>query len=262
MNPLVFCPNSAFEGGVINILHAHLFNSPIQSLPGAFPQFHQLNNIYAQMKRHLNCPGLYNLYHADGNCLNKFFTGKVYHGHDLPIWINDPIRSDYRLMIVSDSPRRSDNEMYDSVNTIPQLSISSPFGTHSTYWRRGRNGIVPQVIQAIIEEAKANCNLDLSVYITDAYKLCDGKNYVSLNIIYKDILFEEIKHFRPHYIIALGNGAFNLLQKTIKKNTCISKTKIAIVKHPSKRNGGAVVKFQEDLTDILKPELCKEITKE
>ena len=261
MNPLLFCPNSAFKGGVINILHAHLFNSPIQSLPGAFPQFNQLNNIYAQMKRLLNCPGLYNLYHADGNCLNKFFTGKVYHGHDIPIWINDPIRSDYRLMIVSDSPRRSDNEMYDKSKTVSQLSISSPFGTHSTYWRRGRNGIVPQVVQAIIEKAKINCNLELSVYITDAYKLCNSNGYVSLNRnrVYIDILCKEIKLYNPNYIIALGNRANNLLYQTLKRCVCLSQIKHKMIPHPSRQTRES---FQSRIIEILKQELCKEITKE
>jgi uracil-DNA glycosylase len=261
MNPLIFCPNSAFEGGVINILHTHLFNSPIQSLPGAFPQFHQINNIYAQMRRLLNCSGLYNLYLADGNCLNKYFTGKVFYGHDLPIWLNDPIRNDYRLMIVSECPRRGDNEMYDKSKTVSQLSISSPFGTHSTYWRRGRNGIVPQVVQAIIEKAKTTCNIELAVYFTDAYKLCNRNDYVSLyrNRVYIDILCEEIKLYNPNYIIALGNRADNLLNQTLKKCVCLSQIKYKMIPHPSRQSKRV---FQSRIIEILKPELCKEITKE
>lgn len=260
MDSLLFCPNSSFEQEVVNILLANLFNSPIQSLPGAFPRFYQLNSIYAQMKKYLNCPSLYNLYHADGNCLNRHFKDQIYYGHDFPIWLNDPLRNDFRLMLVGECPRRKDNEMYDSKNTTPQLSISSPFGIHSTYWRRGKNGIVPHVMQEIIRKAKEKCDYALSVYITDAYKLCNSNGYVSLkrNSVYKDILCEEIKLYNPNYIIAFGAKANNLLCQTLKRCACLNQIKHTGIKHPSLQTAK---KLQSEIENLLRPELCKDTTK-
>ena len=143
--------------------------------------------------------------------------------------------------------------MYEKTYSTPQLSISSPFGVHSTYWRRGANGIVPQVLQEIIEDCKEKCDKTISVYLTDACKLYNtsSKKTIPLPFIYPCILCQEIKEFKPNFIIALGNNAYNHLSKISPSYRIIK------MKHPSRKTGQTKIKFKKDLLNILESELCR-----
>ena len=154
-----------------------------------------------------------------GDCISKEIerflledeiTGIVA-GLDTPVWIGNP-KADTRIMIVSQDPRRSLNEMAGHSQCI---SLSSPFGWHDIGWRsNGRTGLLPQICWKIVQEQKNN----VCFYFTDLYKFrkantagkkddstVDTKNEEH----YLDIINKEIKVFSPTRIVLMGSAVCN-----------------------------------------------------
>jgi len=139
-------------------------------------------------------------------------NGKLIAGHDLPVWLSNsekaPNKATHRIMIIACDPRRNKAEM-TWLGGIMDIAISSPFGEHSGYWRSLQvKGVIPSVINFCILDKYE----DVSVYVTDAYKLrkadgISGKSVLDKNntVLYKIILQKEIDLFDPTLIILLGN---------------------------------------------------------
>lgn len=217
ISPNLFCPNTQFETQVVGLLNKYLFNRPIASLPNTSSTITSIHDIYEDMKNICDFPELDKKYMVDGscvavNCSGLRTQGHIYAGHDLPIWINDPESADCRIMIVGRDSGRLPRDMYEMKPTKDQLTISSPFGMHSRYHRRGTQEI-PTIVTEMIKCAK-ECRKKMSVYITDYYKFrkTSPSNIDRFNSnVYSPLLDEEIDTFDPNVIILLGKDVMRAI---------------------------------------------------
>lgn len=206
-----FCLPGSFLDNVVDIL--------CDPCDGLFDNAqNDLKDIYADMRVNIN-KNLYKIYPLPNILQSSVNTsllvdqnGKLIAGHDLPVWLSNsekaPNKATHRIMIIACDPRRNKAEM-TSGGVIMDIGISSPFGVHSGFWRSKRGkGVIPSVINFCILDKYE----DVSVYVTDAYKLrkadgISGKSTLDKKNIdrYKIILKKEIELFKPTLIILLGN---------------------------------------------------------
>ena len=254
-----FCPNRNFRCKVIDILCSDkgLF------FPSAA---HKICDIYNDMESNVNkylatAPKvrIYPLNQEDLNCIinrDKLGCGTLSCGHDLPVWINDPEKAKYRIMVLSQDPRRNKKEMGSM-----EIGISSPFGLHSRYWRSNkRTGMIHQMAQCVIDKYGE----DVCFYYTDILKLrkTDSKEMDNKNMnTYKDILAKEIKLFNPTIVLLLGKEA----KKAYYSMTCLCKVQTIELPHPNARiiNGtwGNYTPTGKCDTEWKKKIICDEIEK-
>ena len=173
-------------------------------------------------------------------------------GLDTPVWLDfdgidwkkekikpNPKNSNERIMVISQDPRRDQDEMgYPTHSKC--IALSTPFGWHDFDWRNGLNkdrknglnndrknglnNLIPQIFKEVLGNKK------VSLYFTDVYKLrgMEPANIDKSNIaIYKDILEQEIKLFKPDLIVAAGQEASKVL---LKMNILV---KILHIPHPT-----------------------------
>lgn len=226
INKNEFCAGKDFKGSIIDILCNHLFKQGAKA---------KLENTYDEMARGINVEGdkkIIQLYPLDGTLIRDELKNpsiqrgdKVYAGHDLPVWRNDPDLAEIKIMVITQDPRRSDNEMTkNGMNPNDDcISISTPFGLHSQTYRSHKNrGLVHYLFNNLQEKLKKyNYNpKKLSFYYTDIYKFRgiapakdsnlpkDVKD--KLNIcIYIKVLKCEIETYKPDIILLMGNDAQN-----------------------------------------------------
>ena len=199
-----------------------------------------IKNIYKTMQNDIDEDG-YHIYGIPGEFLNKNINtttleknGSLYAGHDLPVWLNDSDKAQYRILVLSQDPRRNEDEMKDK-----EIGVSTPFGLHSAKWRSNRNkGLVHWLFKELIEEYGE----ELSVYYTDMYKLrgVDVRKVKKSQLdccnleYYKEILKKEIDLFKPNVIFLMGKKAqqsFNTIKDVISTNN----VKVLDVPHPNAR---------------------------
>lgn len=226
INRDMFCPNTQFLGQVVDIL----CNSyGIFDVSAKEP----VKKIYDNMRQNINI-NQYFIYSPCGilvqNGINDKLlksNGRYYAGHDLPVWLNDPSEAKHRILVVSQDPRRNDQEMG---NGTYEIGISTPFGLHSMQWRSNKTkGFVHWLFDKLLKE----CHDNMCVYYTDVYKfrgvgpksVLDTPNFN----IYKDILRQEIDLFKPNVVLLMGTEAQNTYKKAI--------TTPAVIKapHPNAR---------------------------
>lgn len=270
-HPNFFCINSEFEHEVVFMLNNHLFNNKVNNLSGTSIRISHLYDIYSDMRENFDRTDIFRLYHVDGNCLKNVSLGNLCFGHDLPVWLNDPYISDCKIMIVGYSPRRNNNEMYDLNCTIPQLSISSPFGIHSPYWRNGPNGSFPRAIIEIIENAKQMYGKTISVYFTDMVKLYNAMSKVPYSPHFMKILLnDEITLFNPDIILLMGKNVLRNFGLTNNVPYFSIQTINGIIyipiPHPSNANKKEIEEVKKrlgyinvDTQEFFVEELCKHI---
>lgn len=176
-------------------------------------------------------------------------NGKIYAGHDLPVWLGNPGEAEIRIMVVSQDPRRSEKEMGQiglNGNT-GGIALSSPFGLHSYKWRSSKKtGLIHYLFTELIDEYSKE-GKKLSVYYTDVYKLRGVDAMTSKGMIIKTtipdinisnteryfkILQEEFKLFNPKIILLLGKEAQNAFDQA-NNNIKISSCTPVEVPHPS-----------------------------
>ena len=213
--PCTFCdPGKSFEKDLEDILCSTLFTSAAQQ---------PISEIYDDMRVNVNSAIKPKLYPLPASLLSSAVirngltnaNGKVFAGHDLPIWLNNPETADVRIMIVGQNPYRDDETM--KANNCNGLGISTPWGIHSLTWRKGiLRGLLFHVAMELIDMCAAK-GKTLSVYITDAYKLCKvdttAADTANANL-YKDILEKEIELVNPDIIIPVGDAAQNMIPKS------------------------------------------------
>lgn len=222
-----FCNNSSrLRDGIIRIISNYLLPtgniSYKRNRNGGCFYPDNLEEWYSHMDEKLNDdlkPGEHKEGYIDGcvkngierSLLENKNTGIVA-GLDTPVWIGNP-KADTRIMIVSQDPRRSLNEMADHSQCI---SLSSPFGWHDIGWRsNGRTGLLPQICWKIVQEQKDN----VCFYFTDLYKFrkanTAGKKDDSIvdkkrnEKSYLRIIEEEISVFSPTHIVLMGSAVCN-----------------------------------------------------
>ena len=212
-----FCPNKAFRCEVIDILCGN---------DGLFypSSFQRILEIYKEMEdnvnSHVTMPKV-KIYKLDQSTLKNTIdrtnlgNNTLSCGHDLPVWINDPCEAQHRIMVLSQDPRRNENEMRNM-----KIGISSPFGLHSIYWRSNKNtGMIHQMAQRIIKDYKYG--KDVCFYYTDILKLRGtGSMYMDYNNIdiYKRILRKAIELFKPTIVLLLGKEAKTAYYSMAPKN--------------------------------------------
>lgn len=215
LNPNSFCAGNCFKSGVLDILYNHIFDRKAN-----------LKAIYEGMTKQINEDRnkYIKLFPLDADFLknslckqNLLQSGVVYAGHDLPVWQNDPKKAKKRIMVISQDPRRSKDEMcQNSMKLSPVISISTPFGLHSKKWRNHKSkGLVHYLFDDLKKEYKNNPE-ELSIYCTDIYKL-RGVEPASIDYsnekVYHEILKSEIINFNPDVILLLGRAAHNAWNK-------------------------------------------------
>ncbi len=151
------------------------------------------------------------------------FQKKSWFGIDIPIWITKKGNKNKIMFIAMDPLREKDK--CDKINP-ENITFNTPFTIHD-------KAIYNNYNSHLIELAESN-----DIYLTDAYKLFfrDTENYDFMSneipsyrklSIHRQILAEEINHFKPNFILCLGKdsslaianlGGFSL--------EAISKTKI------------------------------------
>ena len=258
-----FCAGQKFKDQIIDILYKHLF------VPGT-----DLEKIYDEMTVKINDPDkkIIKLYPLDGkrisNKLNEQLlqrNGFVYAGHDLPVWRNDPVQAKIKIMVITQDPRRSADEMTanEMYTTSDWISISTPFGLHSLTYRSNKNqGLVHYLfndLQVELQNYKYNPE-DLSIYYTDIYKfrgVAPAKNSNepkdakdNLNIkIYIDVLKCEIETYKPNIILLMGNDAQNAWDKI--SNDLNTDIQPLCTPHPSPTaNGKWINDYSKDYPEI------------
>lgn len=230
-----------------------------------------IKSIYETMRKDIDKDD-YHIYGISGKFLNttKIYTttlikkdGSMYAGHDLPVWLKDPDKAKYRVLVLSQDPRRNKDEMQDV-----EIGISTPFGLHSAKWRSNRNkGLVHWLFKELIEEYGE----ELSVYYTDLYKLrgVDVRNVQKSKLdspnlgYYKCILMKEIELFDPNIIFLMGKKAQQSFN-TIKRDIAIKN--VVPVPHPNARAQKGKCKWGEyeipDFTFKSKLDIYKTAIKE
>ena len=250
----LFCPNDTFRDAVIDILCSGLF---VQART-------PLREVYNKMADNLNCVGADLIYPMSAGMLNQEIDSarisrdsKIYAGHDLPVWLGNPFGARH-LMILSQDPRRNDNEMNGK-----EIGLSTPFGVHSLDWRSSYGLLVAladNLIKSLEERGKS-----LSVYFTDVYKLRGvdplkgqggekSKTDKPNKERYIDILKREIGLFQPDVILTLGSEADIILQKIGINNT-------VGVPHPSGSANGKWGKVLKEWGKELKGKPCTDQNK-
>lgn len=228
-----------------------------------------IKNIYKTMQNDIDEDG-YHIYGIPGEFLNKNIktttlekNGSLYAGHDFPVWLNDSDKAQYRILVLSQDPRRNEDEMKDK-----EIGVSTPFGLHSAKWRSNRNkGLVHWLFKELIEEYGE----ELSVYYTDMYKLrgVDVRNVQKSKLdspnlgYYKCILKKEIELFDPNIIFLMGKKAQQSFN-TIKDDIAIKN--VVPVPHPNARAQKGKCKWGEyeipDFTFKSKLDIYKTAIKE
>ena len=200
-----FCLNLNFLDKVVDIL--------CDPKDGIFDNTqNDLKLIYDDMRTNINNPHHPNPSYPLPNVLQSSVntsllvdpSGNLTAGHDLPVWLNDPCTAECRILVLSQDPKRRGPQ-------IPPITISSPFGLHYLRWRSNlTRGIIPYAFVELIEELKADKDIDICVYFTDIYKLRKTEpSDLDINNVcrYKEILCQEIRNFNPHIVVLLGNEA-------------------------------------------------------
>lgn len=250
LNDNEFCAGENFKNSIIyNILYNFLFDQ------GA-----KLEDFYDKMEKEINNPNngpnkkIITLYKCNGNyIINKLNpkllqrNGFIYAGHDLPVWRNDPDLAEIKIMVITQDPRRSDNEMTKN-RMDPNddwISISTPFGLHSQTYRSHKNrGLVHYLFKDLQDELKKyNYTPEkLSIYYTDIYKFrgvapkdLDTENHE----VYIKVLSCEIQRFDPNVILLMGKKAQDAWKTIYNSNPTIinasNKPKILPTPHPNAR---------------------------
>lgn len=181
---------------------------------------------------------------------------KSWFGIDIPVWLTNGGNKNKIMITAMDPLREKDN----SNKIKPEnITFNTPFTIHDIEISNNYNSHITKL-------AESN-----DIYLTDAYKLFfrDSKNYdfVSNKIpsyrklgIHKMILIEEIKHFKPNFILCLGKdsshaianlGGFSLepisktkIQKQLEKYS-FEKIPVFCVPHASGSARGSAKKFME-----------------
>ena len=209
-NPILFCTNGTFLDSIVDILC---------NTNGIFTVSakRDIRDIYTKMHRDLN-KHQYAIYPLSGNVINGLnttlledpTTQKIYAGHDLPVWLNDPSQSIHRLLVVSQDPRRNVDEMKNK-----EIGISTPFGLHSMEWRSVKSqGLIHWVVVKLFNES--GFGNSLSVYYTDVYKfrgVDDKSKKIKSSLdkknsqIYYEIFKKEKDLFDPTIVLLMGDKA-------------------------------------------------------
>lgn len=259
-----FCAGQKFKDQIIDILYTHLFDR------GA-----DLENIYDEMSREINVMGnnkkIIKLYERDGiyiiNKLNIQSIQRnnfVYAGHDLPVWRNDPNQAKIKIMVITQDPRRNEDEVnLNKKSASPHvISISTPFGLHSLTYRSHKNkGLVHYLFNDLQEELMNYNPGDLSIYYTDIYKFrgvaSDDLDTDNLDV-YKNVLGCEIEAFNPNVILLMGKEAQEAWKTIYNSNPNIieaSKTRILHTPHPTNARS---ITWQKNYPNKMKDYSSKE----
>lgn len=218
-----FCPDDTFRVEVVNILCGDLFTNAAKNY---------LLKIYNEMDNEID-NNVYIIKPLSSNLNSKIHKdtlkgemGNLYAGHDLPVWLNNPGEADNkRLMIISQDPRRNDNEMKGK-----EIGVSTPFGLHSRKWRSYKLRGLPISCAADLINLLNN---NLSVYFTDIYKLrgVGGNSVIDTpnKSVYIEILKKEIDLFKPDVILTLGKEAEEVMADILNNS------KIEPAPHPNAR---------------------------
>ncbi len=227
-----FCSPDSFQDRCVDILCGNpgVFNASCKSI---------LIDIYNDMRKNINCDQ-YKIYdnakgchiHNKINISSISKNGNIYAGHDLPVWLNNPEEADWRVMVISQDPRRDDEEMG---NGKYEIGISSPFGLHSQKWRSNKTkGFVHWLFLELFRDYEK-----MSVYYTDIYKLRGvGSNSTldDTNInIYKKILLQEIELFNPNIVLLMGDKAQKAYKDVMTNVTTTIKPVKVETPHPNAR---------------------------
>ena len=249
INDNEFCAGENFKDSINNILYNFLFD-----------QRAKLEDFYNKMEEEINNPNndpnkkIIKLYKCNGNYIINKLKPKllqrndfIYAGHDLPVWRNDPDLAEIKIMVITQDPRRSDNEMTKN-GMDPNyhwISISTPFGLHSQTYRSHKNrGLVHYLFKDLQDELKKyNYTPEkLSIYYTDFYKFrgvasedLDTEN----RDVYIEVLSCEIQRFDPNVILLMGKKAQDAWKTIYNSNPTIinssNKPKILPTPHPNAR---------------------------
>lgn len=232
-NSIQFCTNGTFLDSIIDILC---------NTNGIFTVSakRDIKDIYTKMRSDFDEPQ-YVIYPLSGNVINGLnttlledpTTQKIYAGHDLPVWLNDPSQSIHRLLVVSQDPRRNVDEMKNK-----EIGISTPFGLHSMEWRSDMSrGLIHWVVVKLFNESEFKNSL--SVYYTDVYKfrgVDDKSNNIDSTLdkknsdIYYKIFNNEIDLFNPTVILLMGDEAKEAYHRVCGDS---DKDKEVVIPHPS-----------------------------
>lgn len=227
-----FCEPSGFLDKCLDILCASkgIFKANSKTV---------LKDVYDDMRTNLNS-SQYIIYPVRGSIVsttvNKGTISKnnmIYAGHDFPVWLNDPTFAKYRVMVVSQDPRRNDQEMGDCTY---EVGISTPFGLHSMSWRSNKT---KGFVHWLFDKLLAEYGPQMSVYYTDVYKfrgvgpksVLDTSNFD----VYKDILRQEIELFEPNVVLLMGNEAQEAYNGVMNTVTTAIKPAVIETPHPNAR---------------------------
>lgn len=251
-NPILFCTNGTFLDSIVDILC---------NTNGIFTVSakRDIKDIYTKMRSDFDKPQ-YVIYPLSGNVINGLnttlledpTTQKIYAGHDLPVWLNDPSQSIHRLLVVSQDPRRNVDEMKNK-----EIGISTPFGLHSIEWRSDMSrGLIHWVVVKLFNESEFKNSL--SVYYTDVYKfrgVDDKSNNIDSTLdkknsdIYYKIFNNEIDLFNPTVILLMGDEAKEAYHRVCGDS---DKDKEVVIPHPSPSANNKWSKvFNEFKTNII-----------
>ena len=202
INPIQFCTNGTFLDSIVDILC---------NTNGIFTVSakRDIRDIYTKMHRDFIKPQ-YVIYSLSRNVINGLnatllndpITNKIYAGHDLPVWLNDPSIAKHRILVLSQDPRRNAKEMSGK-----QIGISTPFGLHSMTWRSHRSkGLVHYLFDKLINKFGD----EVCVYYTDIYKFRKTEPaQLDINNLgrYQSVLCQEIILFKPTIVLLMGSKA-------------------------------------------------------
>lgn len=238
-----FCCNERFRNNVIDII-THLLSPNGISFDKTFrrPGYFYPDNLkdwYEEMEKYVDDdPRQYQSKEGyikgelnKNICIDSLLKDgdNIVAGLDTPVWIGNP-EANTRIMIVSQDPRRSNDEM---AGHTPCIALSSPFGWHDKVWRsNGKTGLLPQICWEIIQELKKENDKDVRCfYFTDLYKFRkantspagrkDNSKVDKENKgVYFNIIKKEIENFNPTHIVLMGSDVFktNLFTHLVGRN--------------------------------------------
>jgi uracil-DNA glycosylase len=284
-----FC-NEKFILKIIDNVLKPLFDGNFQPLSDSKQQAEDdvnlypnvLNQRYEDMRNNLNSENHKKEAYIEGNLSVKkdklCVEGKIAVGLDLPVLIGNP-NADNRIMVISQDPRRNEDEMDFPTNKGHDCcALSTPFGWHNEDWREKKSNLVTQIFSDILKE------IDYSkycFYFTDFYKFTKvnikGQPHIIDNInedTYKISLDNEIEQLLGKgscyiKIITLGKKVSDILcpkdYNYKKKNFLIESCNgtynnigVLILPHPSganshiKYNGKKFETFKNAIMDFIK----------
>lgn len=246
VEPDEFCPNKCFRGKVIELLYDVLFDTKQTTLEEVYKRM--TTNLNKESSKSVTLYPIATDVRIDLDRTTLSRNGKLYAGHDLPVWLGNPCKADVRLMIISQDPRRSEKEMErakkEKADASAVVTLSTPFGLHDLKWRSNKcNGIIHYAVCEALEHYKKE-KKKACVYYTDMFKLrkagkqdettIDKQNIES----YIKILQKEIELFEPTKIILLGKEVAEMFDSHI--SSIPHGAEVVKLIHTSQRAWGAV----------------------